>query len=116
MTYDYKIFIKKTSIEENMKPLNILLLFVYYSIFAFTIMSENASANDDLYLCGVVKKVNTQEKNVLVHVTSEGCTGDKIFDVSQALQLDQFVVGENKCFKIDTNICPQNQVATILGE
>ena len=96
-----------------MKLLNILLLSVYFSIFACTLVSESALPTDDLYLCGVVKKVNMQERKVFIQVTSEGCTGDNVFKVSQAVQLDQFVVGENKCFMIDTNTCPKNQIAII---
>ena len=97
-----------------MKPLKILLLSVYVSIFALGVINEKALADDDLYLCGIIKKVYTQERKVLIEVISEGCTGEKLFKLSQAMQLNQLVDGEQKCFMIDSNTCPQNQVPLFL--
>lgn len=99
-----------------MKLLSRLLLFVFCNLFTILAMSETVFAVDELYLCGVVKEVNANVRMVRVHVISEGCVGEKTFKVTRSQQLDKFVVGEDICFMIDMNKCPQNQEATILAE
>lgn len=99
-----------------MKLLNMLLLFVFFNLFISLTVSETAFADDELYLCGVVKEVNTKEGMVRIEVTSEGCAGEKIFKVPQVQELNRFLVGEARCFMINTNTCPQQQIATILAE
>jgi hypothetical protein len=79
-------------------------------------VSEPVFAEDELYLCGIVKEVQSAERIVRVQVISEGCAGDKTFKVSRELHLDKFITGENTCFMINMSICPQHQVATILAE
>lgn len=93
-----------------------LLLFAFYNLFTILVVSETVFAADELYLCGIVKEVNTKEKMVRVQVISRGCAGEKTFKVSLSQQLDKFIAGEDTCFMIDMNTCPQRQVATILAK
>ena len=99
-----------------MKLLSILLLFAFYNLFTILAVSETVFADDELYLCGIVKEVNSGERKVSIQVISEGCAGKKIFKVSRSQPLDKFVVGDNTCFMIDMNTCPQHQVATIIAK
>jgi hypothetical protein len=100
----------------NMKPLNMILLSVISIFFLGLSGSATAFAEDELYLCGSVKEVNTEERTVLVQVISEGCLGEKSFKVARNQRIDRFVPGEESCFMIDVNTCPQAQRATIIGE
>lgn len=99
-----------------MKLLSMLLLFAFYNLFNVLAVSETVFAADELYLCGVVKKVNRQEGKVSIQVISEGCAGERTFKVSSFQQLIKFVAGENTCFMIDMNKCPRQQEATILAK
>lgn len=85
-------------------------------IYSCFVLCASALAEDELYLCGVVKEVNTRESTVRIQVVSEGCRGEKIFKVMKVQQLTHFLVGENKCFSIDTDTCPKQQIATIRAE
>jgi len=99
-----------------MKLIKILLLFVFYHLSTGLAVNETAFANDELYLCGVVKKVNTRERKVDIQVVSEGCAGIKIFKVSTSQQIEKFIIGDDICFKIDMNTCPQSISATIIAK
>ncbi|MFH2122312.1 MAG: hypothetical protein ABIJ50_02335 [Pseudomonadota bacterium] len=99
-----------------MKPLKMTLLFVV-SVFVMGLgVSATAFADDELYLCGTVKEVNTEGRSIVVQVVSEGCLGENSFKVARNLRMDRFVPGEESCFMIDVNTCPQAQSATIIGE
>lgn len=76
----------------------------------------SAFAKDDLYLCGIVKEIDKTNNRVRVDITSQGCKGTKLFQVPQSQQLKRFQVGEETCFMIASNTCPQNQVAVIVAE
>ena len=80
------------------------------------IFCTSAFAGDELYLCGVVKEVNTQKSTVRIQVTSESCRGEKIFKVVKVQQLNRFSVGESRCFSINAASCRGQQIATIRAE
>lgn len=62
-------------------------------------------AEDELYLCGIVKDVNTPKAVVTVDVKSQGCRGLHAFNLSNAKLMEYFTVEENQCFFIDSTQC-----------
>jgi len=99
-----------------MKLLSMALPIVFINFLAILAVSETAIADDELYLCGVVKEVNTEKKVVVVQVISEGCAGEKSFKVAHNQRIDRFVAGKEACFMIDVNTCPKENRATIIAE
>lgn len=99
-----------------MKLFKITLLFVLYHFFTVPLVSKTAFADDELYLCGAVKEVNTGERKVSIEVVSEGCTGKKIFKVSISQDINKFIVNDDTCFTINMNTCPQTQTAIIIAK
>lgn len=85
-------------------------------IYSSMVLYTSAFANDELYLCGIVKEIDTTNNRVLVDIASQGCKGTKLFQVPQSQQLNRFQVGEETCFMIDSNTCPQNHIAAIVAK
>lgn len=71
---------------------------------------------DRLYLCGKIIEVDPSGKKMLVKVVSEGCVGEKTFNVKDVQLLEQFTEGEDDCFMIDADSCPKERIATILSK
>ncbi len=70
-------------------------------------------AEDELYLCGIVKETNLQAGTVTVDVKSEGCKGVRQFRAPLA-HLSGFIVNTEKCFSIDSNHCTRGQIYDIV--
>jgi hypothetical protein len=75
--------------------LGLVAVFFHTSVFA----------EDELYLCGIVKEVNTKNAVVIVDVKSKSCRGLHTFNLSDAKLMEYFIVEENRCFFIDSNQC-----------
>lgn len=73
-----------------------------------------AFAEDELYLCGVVKEVDVQNNTISVDVTSKFCRGLKTFKVSNKLDITSFREDESKCFFVEENSCKPNTIYHIL--
>jgi len=61
-------------------------------------------ASDELFLTGIVKRVDLNKKTVVVDVRSQSCHGIREFTVDDASQLDDFV-DQRIDFSIDSSTC-----------
>jgi len=71
-------------------------------------------AEDELFLCGIVKEVDGQNLLVEVNVLSESCPGIRQFQLAAPQAASHFIVGEKKCFPIDSSHCNDNNIHKIL--
>lgn len=83
-------------------------------IFSGILFCTQAFAVDNLYLCGVVKNVNEQKTLVTVDVKSGSCPGTRQFQLIAPQAASRFIVGEKKCFPIDSSHCNDNNIHKIL--
>lgn len=75
-----------------------------------------AVAVDELYLCGIVKDVNSRSGTVTVDVRSSGCRGIRTFNLSSSINIASFKVDEKRCFFIDSNVCEANKTYSIMKD
>ncbi|MEZ0329755.1 MAG: hypothetical protein ABWK15_09435 [Dissulfuribacterales bacterium] len=73
-------------------------------------------AEDELYLCGIVTHVDSQNNTVTVDVKSAGCQGERRFNLSSSVKITAFKLDEKKCFFIDSNVCKANQTYSIIKD
>lgn len=86
-----------------------ILMTVFAS--ANTVMAE-----DELYLCGIVKDVDSKSGIVTIDVKSNGCYGIRKFRISYPINIASFSVDEEKCFFIDSNICEAKKTYSIIKD
>lgn len=84
------------------------------SCIVLCISAFTAHAEDELYLCGTVEEISTQEALVTVDVTSSSCRGLKKFRLSPATRGASFDVGTRKCFFINSSHCDAGYIYTII--
>ncbi len=72
-----------------------------------------ADVADGLYLCGIVTETNIDEAFIKVDVQSESCRGPQKFKLSMATGRATMIVGERKCFFIDSSRCDEGYLYTI---
>ena len=72
-----------------------------------------ALAGDELYLCGVVQKIDKEKSTVTIDVISSSCPGAQAFKLPNPQATARFKVDEHKCFFIDSNQCSDATMYTI---
>ena len=83
-------------------------------MFPGILFCTQAVAVDELYLCGIVKEVNTIDALVTIDVASKSCGGLQKFKLSAATKgRTSFTVGNRKCFFINSNSCKAGYLYTI---
>jgi hypothetical protein len=85
----------------------ILIAWVFLGLALF--YQAPAFAEDELYLCGIVKDVDTPKALVGVDVTSGSCRGLHTFKQPAANGVS-FKVDERICFFIDSNRCKDDSL------
>ncbi|MDA8159978.1 MAG: hypothetical protein M0T76_04570 [Desulfobacteraceae bacterium] len=83
-------------------------------MFPGLLFCTQAFAMDNLFLCGLVKDVDVQKALVSVDITSGSCPGLRQFQLAEPQSASRFIVGEEKCFPIDSSHCNDNIVHKIL--
>ncbi|MGB9712757.1 MAG: hypothetical protein ACP5J5_05280 [Dissulfurimicrobium sp.] len=83
-------------------------------LLSFCLVPYEALAKDELFLCGVVKNVNIKTGMVTVDVKSGSCPGVRQFQLIAPQAASLFIVGEKKCFPIDSSHCNDNIIHKIL--
>lgn len=78
------------------------------------IAANTAMAVDELYLCGIVKDVDSRSETVIVDVKSESCQGERRFRVSQAV-IKSFIPKSEKCFSIDSDTCVRAKIYDVVS-
>lgn len=73
-----------------------------------------AFAEDELYLCGIVKDVDVGKGIITVDIKSESCRGERQFKVPQSLLMG-FIPKKEKCFSIDSNTCAKVKTYNIIS-
>lgn len=84
-----------------------------YSCIVFCSSAFAADAVDQLYLCGIIKEINTKDAIVSVDVKSESCHGLQQFKLSAAMGGKVLNVDDQKCFFIDSSRCQAGYKYTI---
>ena len=80
-------------------------------MFPGILFCSQAFAVEDLYLCGVVREINTKDALVTVDVTSHSCRGLRKFKFTPGKV--SFTLDERKCFFIDRDRCSTGSVPAI---
>ncbi len=75
-----------------------------------------AMAEDELYLCGIVKDVDSQDETVIIDVKSESCRGIRTFRLSVSMNIASFQVNREKCFFINSNVCNAKEIYSIIKD
>lgn len=83
-------------------------------MFPGILFCSKAFAADNLYLCGVVKKVDAGKALVSVDIKSGSCPGTRQFQLAAPQTASSFIVGKEKCFPIDSSHCNDNNIHKIL--
>lgn len=83
-------------------------------MFPGILFCTQAFAVDNLFLCGVVKNVDAQKALVSVDVKSGSCPGIRQFQLTTPQAASHFIVGEKKCFPIDSSHCNDNIIHKVL--
>jgi hypothetical protein len=81
---------------------------------SFCLIPYKALAKDELFLCGVVKGIDAKTGMVTVDVKSGSCPGIRQFQLAAPQAASRFIVGEKKCFPIDSSHCNDNNIHKIL--
>lgn len=91
-----------------------LSLFFPVVFLLFVLNVDTVSAADELFLTGIVKRIDPERHLVTVEVKSESCTGTMTFRIEDVSQL---VASEGKkiSFSTDTSICNPNEVHSMHG-
>lgn len=89
----------------------ILLVCTFFCISVFYRVS--AFAVDNLYLCGIVKEVDTKKAVTSVDVQSKSCPGLHRFSLSEAGMMSSLSVDQRICFYIDSNQCKDDALYNI---
>jgi len=84
-----------------------------YSCIVFCTSAFAADAVDQLYLCGIIEEINTQDALVTVDVASDSCRGLQKFKLPAAMGGASFNVDQRKCFFIDSSRCNAGYIYTI---
>ena len=87
----------------------LILVVIGLSIF----VNVPAFAEDELQLCGIVKKVNPSNMTAVVDVKSIGAKGLHKFKLANNTAKSSFKIGERKCFHIDSSRFKEGYVYTI---
>jgi len=80
-------------------------------IFAFTLLVPSAFshvsaiAEDELYLCGIIKDINQKNETIIIDVQSKSCHGLRKFKLHTLKEMQSVNTDERKCFFIDSNRC-----------
>lgn len=98
-----------------MKVLQRCVLVILAAALALGI-GNKVMAEDELYLCGIVKDVDSRSGTVTVDVKSSGCRGIRTFKLSSSINIASFKVDEKRCFFIDSNICEANKTYGIMKD
>ena len=83
-------------------------------LFLFILNIQTVQATDELYLTGILKKVDPMQSLVTVEVQSESCPGIMTFRVAEILQLEGSE-GKKISFFIDTSACTPNEIHLMYG-
>jgi hypothetical protein len=88
---------------------------VLVSIFvAFTVFhNTSVYAEDELYLCGIVKILDIPKAFVTVDVKSESCQGLQKFELITGLKMSSINLDQKICFFIDRNQCMSGYIYSI---
>ncbi|HAM53410.1 MAG TPA: hypothetical protein DCP92_22955 [Nitrospiraceae bacterium] len=81
-------------------PIYLLVVFLSTSV----LMISPASAGDNLYLTGILKRVNVKEGTIVVDVLSQSCPGSRVFSVNRASALQGQEEGKFS-FSINSSSC-----------
>lgn len=100
--------------EVVMKGYGRSLLMASLFVLASFLGSGSSMAEDELFLCGIVKEVDGQNLLVDVNVLSESCPGPKTFKLLTPNQASLFKTDATQCFFIDSNRCNERKTYTIL--
>jgi hypothetical protein len=75
-------------------------------------------AEEQLFLTGIVRSIDTARGILRIEVTSQVCRGLREFAVPQAARedLDETLIGKRLGFYIDSSTCERGKVYTILFE
>lgn len=96
-----------------MQPYRYLFIYLPF-LFSLCMIPHEAFANDELFLCGVVKAIDARTGMVTVDVKSGSCPGIRQFQLAAPKTASLFIVGEEKCFPIDSSHCNDNRIHKIL--
>jgi len=83
-------------------------------MFPGILFCTQAFAMDNLFLCGIVKKVDARKALVSIDVKSGSCPGLRQFQLAAPQAASRFIVGEKQCFPIDSSHCNDNIIHKIL--
>ena len=72
------------------------------------------AAEDDLYLTGIVKNVDSSRKTIFIDVASSSCQGMKKFIVDDVNAFEE-LVNVRISFFIDSSVCKGDEVYKVLS-
>ncbi|MGQ9745068.1 MAG: hypothetical protein ACUVQV_03565 [Dissulfurimicrobium sp.] len=100
-----------------MKPYEYLICLAFiFSLFSLCMAQHKALAEDELFLCGIVKTIDAKTGMVTVDVKSDSCPGVRQFQLAAPKAALHFIAGEEKCFPIDSSHCNDGNIHKILIE
>lgn len=77
------------------------------------LLPTSSYADDELYLCGIVRQIDIANGTAVIDVTSENCPGSREFKTTANADLSPNDVDVRKCFFIDSDSCKSGYVYTI---
>ena len=72
-----------------------------------------AETFDALYLCGIIREINTDKAVVTIDVQSQSCPGRQTFKLPTSMEGIPLIVNARKCFFIDSSTCTDSSTYTI---
>jgi hypothetical protein len=94
--------------------MKLLKIFACTIVGFFLLLHTAASATaDDLYLCGVVTKLDVQKSLITVDVKSESCRGLHSFKLPAVNDGTFIDVDKKICFHIESSTCKSSEIYSI---
>ncbi len=87
----------------------IAFAFVGFAFFYHT----SIFATDELYLCGIVNSVDSQNGTVSINVQSKSCYGIQTFKLPANNTRSSFKMDERQCFFINSSECRSGYLYSI---
>lgn len=89
----------------------------FFLLFIFVALNiHSAYGVDELFLTGVVNRVDNKSKTVVVDVKSESCLGIRSFTVDYSSTLSSNLIGKEISFKIDSSTCKGDTIYKIKSD
>ncbi len=96
---------------------NIILSGLFLGIFMITLLVLNLGhvyAVDELFLNGIVKRVDVAKKTVTIDVLSTSCRGIRKFAVEKPLEFED-LEGDRIEYSIDSSTCRHDEIYSMLS-